>query len=316
MLTIGLGRSHWEMTMQKDAPSKHCKDFYYPHGDVLVKMQVATYRDHIPPETMDFKLHRDILSRYSSFFWDYIENRALPDGHIQHPFLLEIAKYVTSSVTDFQNLCRFMYPSPSATGSLPHVEPGDIDKWGSTIKAAMEFGMPAIRAYIVTKLTQDEAKFTANAVSFLKWEMSLMEKDQDLVFKCYQTLAFRRTPLSPSDLRGLPDEVIHKLILVRERARSLFLDHRQLRSWMPIPPPETCTQPSVCQDSIINALIHNMTSLSPNTSTFVSIFEHLRGDYMCGPCCVQSLLDPLIEKLKLELYQYLEELNCLDGGSS
>ncbi|KAL5632222.1 hypothetical protein ACGC1H_000277 [Rhizoctonia solani] len=302
--------------MRKDGPSMNCEDFYFPHGDVLVKMEVATNRDDQIPGTMDFKLHRDILLRHSSFFRDYIENRALPDDHIQHPFLLEIAKLVASSATDFQNLCRFMYPSPSATGSLPHVEPGDIDKWRSTINAAREFGMPAIRAYIVTKLTQDEAKVTAKAASFLKWEMSLKERDQDLVFRCYRALAFRRTPLTPSDLRGLPDDVARKLILVRERARSLFLDHRQLQSWMPIPPPGTCTQPSVCRDSIINALIHNMTNLSSNSDKFVSIFEQLCGDNMCGSCCVQRLLDPLIERLNLELYQYLEELNRPGGGSA
>ncbi|KDN44974.1 hypothetical protein RSAG8_05147, partial [Rhizoctonia solani AG-8 WAC10335] len=298
--------------------SRHYDDCYFPHGDVLVKMQVVTTPWHVndtgpPDETVDFKLHRDILLRYSGFFRKYYENRVLPEDHVQHPTLLEVAKQVQSTPADLQRLCWFMYPDPSAIGTLPHIEAGDIETWGSTVKATIEFDMPAIRAYILTKLTQDEAKLAARATSLLKWAMSLNEDKQELVSKCYRSLEFRRLPPSLSDLKDLSEEVVQKIILVRERARSLFLDYRKLRSWMPTPPPTSCTQPLVCQGAVIDALVHSMTNPSPHPDRFASIFELLETDGMCRSCRLADLLDPFKQKLNSAIDHYLGELNGDDG---
>ncbi|KAH7332546.1 hypothetical protein B0J17DRAFT_632189 [Rhizoctonia solani] len=314
MLIIGILSSQLQQrnpNLMEVGESRHYEDCYFQYGDVLVVTTADEDGIRETEETVDFKLHRDILLQHSGFFRNYRRQNMLPEDHVQHPTLLEVAKRIKSTPADFHRLCRFMYPDPSAIGTLPHVGAGDIDTWRSAIQATIEFDMPDIRSYIVTKLTQDEAKFSAETLSFLKLAMSWEGGNQDLLLKCHRAFAFRRLPPPLADLKEFPDDIVRKIILVRERARSLFLDHRKLRLWIPTPSP-TCVQPSACQDSIIGALIQNMTNPSPDPNRFPSIFEPLNAENICGSCQVPSLLNPLKEKLNLEIDHYLEELSGVD----
>ncbi|EUC58529.1 hypothetical protein RSOL_261440 [Rhizoctonia solani AG-3 Rhs1AP] len=230
--------------------------------------------------------------------------------HSQDPPIFRAKQMIRSGPDDFRTLCRIMYPDPSDIGAFPHAEPGQANSWKSTILATSEFNMPSIRAYIVAQLAQNEAVVSEVPEVFLEWAMDLKEREakryQELMSKCYRAYAFRRRPPSYSDVKNVPIEA-HNIMLVREHVRSIFIDRTVLRSWMSIPSPTSCTQPSICQDSLIEALVHNVANPSPGPDKF--IFEPLNTNGMCGTCHVPDLLKPVKQKLNLEIDRYLEGLN-------
>ncbi|CEL58621.1 hypothetical protein RSOLAG1IB_12165 [Rhizoctonia solani AG-1 IB] len=209
-----------------------------------------------------------------------------------------------------------MYPDPRIVGGLPRIEGGDFDTWCGAVKAAAEFGMPATQAYIVTKLAQDEVGMTKEAPLFLGWITGLknLEETQDLMVKCYVAFAFRRSPPSTSEMKGFPSEIVHKIMLVRERVRTVFIDRQTLQSSLQAP--SLCSNPSKCQASLVDAVIDNVIDTSSDSTRFISIFEPLDIEGICGSCRLPALLDTLKQRLRLEIGQYIEQLNGADKAST
>jgi hypothetical protein len=176
--------------------------------------------------------------------------------------------------------------------------------------------MPAAQAYIVTKLAQDEVGMTKEASLFLGWITGLknLEETQDLMVKCYVAFAFRRSPHSTSEMKEFPSEIVHKIMLIRERVRTVFIDRQTLQSCLQAP--SLYSNPPKCQASLIDTVIDNVIDTSFDSTRFISIFEPLDIADICGSCRLPALLDTLKQRLRLEISQYVEQLNDMDKVSA
>ncbi|CAE7084339.1 unnamed protein product [Rhizoctonia solani] len=283
-----------------EGPSLPHAEFCFPHGDVLIKIQ------NFEPNCVfvDFKLHQDILSRHSSYFRDLLENptkEATP--HSKDSSILKANIVFGSGPHDFSFLCGIMYPHPSMAGIPLRVEPGKAHMMNSIVHAASQFRMHAMQIYIVSNLAMNEAAITAEPALFLEWITNLtgLEESnrQALISRCRRAFVFRRSPPSLRDSRRLPVE-IHKIMLVREHVRNLFIEYGTLRSWVP-------ARLEACQDLFIGALGASMTELSFDQSK--SIFDPLSFNNLCGCCRAPELLRPVKETLILAADGAFDELN-------
>ncbi|KAF8715207.1 hypothetical protein RHS03_00023, partial [Rhizoctonia solani] len=325
MMVIGL----WVDNAFDTAPTKFPADtdatidesFYFPHGDV------NSY------ELVEFKLHRDVISRNSAYLRKIVDSLSSPNGDVPHSFEVKVSGIVIARPSDFRNLCRFMYPDPryriyllryasqnktillhfSIVGGFPPIEAGDVRNWRSTVEAAEEFGMPTIQAYIVTRLMQDEAKIVENAALFLKWTMRLKELDgsQDRIRKCYWAFAFRRVPPSPNEIKDIPGYVAYNIMLIRERVRTVLIN-RQV-SKLSLQPSLSCAESCKCESTLIDQVVQNMLNTSSDPDQPSSVLESLYIGDLCGLCSAPALLNLLKQKLSLEITQYIEQLGGMDS---
>ncbi|KAG8697805.1 hypothetical protein FRC11_014838 [Ceratobasidium sp. 423] len=269
--------------------------------------ELVPYKPQAPYDIVEFKLHRDMLSRHLGYFRRYFENHVSLADHDQCPSQVEVVKYdIISHPDDFRKLCQFMY-HPSAVASLPDVKAGDTAAWRSTVEATIEFDMPAARSYVVSRLAQDERVFSFRRVSFLRWSMGLDQDQEGLMRKCYRLFALRRKPPTPSEIEALPKEVVPIIVLIRERVRNLFLDRKTLLAYMTAS--GECTNNPTCSETLIDKTMNNMANPSFGLMGYASILDPLDTDYVCGACRVPNLIDMLKERLGLQVDLYFEGLD-------
>ncbi|KAF8749641.1 hypothetical protein RHS01_09889 [Rhizoctonia solani] len=315
-------------TFAANVNTKIDKSFYFPHGDVLVKMNLPgwpiinllswrTANSQSSSTTnsyqlVEFKLHRDIISRNSAYLRKIVDSLSSPNGNVSHSSEAKVSAKFMRHQAIFEISAGLCIPIQHRWG-IPPIEAGDVGNWRSTVEAAEEFGMPTIQAYIVTRLMQDEAKIVENAALFLKWTMRLKELDgsQDRIRKCYWAFAFRRLPPSPNEIKDIPGYVAYNIMLIRERVRTVLIN-RQV-SKLSLRPSLSCAESCKCESTLIDQVVQNMLNTSSDPDQPSSVLESLYIGDLCGLCSAPALLNLLKQKLSLEITQYIEQLGGMDS---
>ncbi|CAE6469788.1 hypothetical protein ACGC1H_000278 [Rhizoctonia solani] len=230
-------------------------EYYFPDGNIIVVVNDTA-----------FNLYRGILQRHAHIFAD-MDKEAF---HVKGPITVEV----------FKTLCQFLFPKE--IGVLPIVQSGDTQKWHPVIRGTIELGMPGVRKHILNKLAEDKTIVENKAVGFLSW---IQDNDKDLeklLFECIRVLAYRRSPLSAEEARGLSGTRANQVALARERVRSLFYNPNY---WKVRIPNTLCRAEKHCSDEVFLAMTKHMSiSVQSSKSGPQTDLLQVAIDSMCTVC--------------------------------
>ncbi|CAE6429917.1 unnamed protein product [Rhizoctonia solani] len=250
-------------------------DYYFARGDSVLQV-----------ENVLFRIHRDILSAHSDFFFDMFRTPSSDNyegSSDDHP--LKLAQDL-SSAENFTILCNLLYPKK--IGVLPPVLAGELDTWAPVLEATQALQMDSAREYILSKLEEDRLNIPSVAARLLGLIVNYEEASDILKLECIHSLVTRRGAILAHEARVLGPDIMAHISSIRDRIRILAAS----RSWVAIPRHSLCKGEldSACQFAIHAGVLANLRMdpclfSSINQDEFMSsIFNVPKDERVCRHC--------------------------------
>lgn len=223
--------------------TRRSEEFYFPGGDLVLKI-----------ENTLFRVHRDVLARYSGFFHDMFSTPTSDEKEgtsDEHP--LRIPGDLCKTAQTFTAVCEFIYPKK--LGELPKVQIQDVDAWELVLEASLALQMLDVQTHITSAFQRNTAAIASEAVRFLSWVTRPEIKCDELKLGCIRALVHRRLPLLPAEAAVLGTKTTSELMYIREKVRTLLSTRSTPIAITAI----TCASHSDCQDKFFRAIDQNMT---------------------------------------------------------
>lgn len=271
------------------APTRS-QQYYFSRGDLVIQIE----------DTL-FRLYSGILESHSDFFRDML---SMPSNDNQEGTSDECPLHLPRalcSADSFTTLCELI--CPKIMGVFPPILVKDFAEWERVLEATEALQMTGVQNFILARLQDDKGEIKTTPVRLLGWAIRSELPLEVLKLECFLTLAYRRRPLSETEVNLLGGKATAEVIRVREKIRGLFLSNSTSAESLlsHIHTHSSCTRNLYCRTVAFKQIIHNMTKDDPtNEQDDSDIFQIDSPNHLCdwGRCASKSSLDDISPSLR------------------
>ncbi|KAF8596119.1 hypothetical protein BDV93DRAFT_548515 [Ceratobasidium sp. AG-I] len=231
--------------------------YFFQRGDIVIQV-----------ENTLFKVHKDLLERYSGHFENLFSEPTVKEEGDTTDNPLYLSEDLCSAQA-FTMICKFLYPDE--LGTVPTVTVKDLDIWEPVLDGAINLEIANVQHRILEALIADKKNHHLATPRLLI--IADRFEDEVLRWDCYFDLFYRIRPLSLTDAVALGASNLALITNVREQVRNNLI-------WDLTPADldtsKLCTSPEVCPGSLVEAIRHRMNTPARNNLA-CSVFDVLKS---------------------------------------